>query len=553
MNQVTRLAISVGLLLLGAVLMALWQGVFSAGFSYSDEGPHFLNAFFFVDYAKHHLGENPMAVAMDFYLHYPKLAVGHWPPVGHGLISLPFLILPRTTGIAMAINTVMAILPALYIIHVLATRASFAWLLLACAAWAILPINQFAYRYLMIDQLLAFVILAATVAWVRYGETPTLRWALGFGALAGAALLIKGNGAVLALVPVLHSLFTRRVAALAGNRYTYVAAALPVLVAAPWYAYTYSIPAKGMTYHAGVDYALFALVTNGNTLVNNLGIPGVIFLLAGIADGWFERRRNPDLWLWVSASLAVLLAVLIFHAIVPIALDERYLSTALPPAVVLAILGARAVATRCGRWLPLPAAKALAGALLLASVVPGLVQLDRAGKKLDLRMREAAEAIAEQGGPAIWAIDGGTGSAPEGALAAELASIDESQSIYLMPGSKAFTDSDFLGEKYRAKYSNIGDVLALLRKVGVQGVVICRRDGNPDDSVNDILLTALRSPGSGYRLREDLPHFHRRGNTQVYLAESKIQPNVEVLKSINVPRISAKAAPGAESIDSGAR
>jgi len=61
---------------------------FSAGFSGADEPSHFLNGYFISSYLQHHFGTNPMAFATDFYIHYPKISIGQWPPAYYGLLSL---------------------------------------------------------------------------------------------------------------------------------------------------------------------------------------------------------------------------------------------------------------------------------------------------------------------------------------------------------------------------------------------------------------------------------------------------------------------------------
>jgi hypothetical protein len=72
------------------------------------------------------------------------------------------------------------------------------------------------------------------------------------------------------------------------------------------------------------------------------------------------------------AALALVFATIIFHSLVPVDLDPRYMSSAIPPLVILAVLGVWCAARMLGissrHWLVLPIAAALLcipGALFL--------------------------------------------------------------------------------------------------------------------------------------------------------------------------------------------
>lgn len=98
---------------LGIGILAIWLArSCQSGFSGADEPSHFLNGYFIADYLSHHLGGNPMAAATEFYVHYPKISISHWPPAYYGLLGLLFMVLPPTMPVAFAINALVAALPA---------------------------------------------------------------------------------------------------------------------------------------------------------------------------------------------------------------------------------------------------------------------------------------------------------------------------------------------------------------------------------------------------------------------------------------------------------
>src|SRR5687768_1549891 len=48
---------------------------------YPDEPAHYVTGLLIRDYIAQGLPQPPMAFAKNYYLHYPKVALGHWPPL----------------------------------------------------------------------------------------------------------------------------------------------------------------------------------------------------------------------------------------------------------------------------------------------------------------------------------------------------------------------------------------------------------------------------------------------------------------------------------------
>src|SRR5262249_3531473 len=59
-----------------------WSGAYSSDFAANpDEPGHAVSSLAVYDYFRAGLHQNPIAFAETYYLHYPKLAIGHWPPI----------------------------------------------------------------------------------------------------------------------------------------------------------------------------------------------------------------------------------------------------------------------------------------------------------------------------------------------------------------------------------------------------------------------------------------------------------------------------------------
>jgi hypothetical protein len=84
------------IVLIGAALLGLqWRGgAWSAEFAgYPDESGQFVSGRMIWEYALNLPREDPIQWAEQYYLHYPKVGIGHWPPGYHlaeALWSLPF-------------------------------------------------------------------------------------------------------------------------------------------------------------------------------------------------------------------------------------------------------------------------------------------------------------------------------------------------------------------------------------------------------------------------------------------------------------------------------
>src|SRR5262249_5919279 len=103
------------LAILGATMFG--KGVFSGSWEGDDEPSHFLNAYLVWSYVSKALGANPLVYARDFYLHYPKISIGHWPPLYYALLSPFFFVLPPEPPPFLVINVIVAALPALLVIY----------------------------------------------------------------------------------------------------------------------------------------------------------------------------------------------------------------------------------------------------------------------------------------------------------------------------------------------------------------------------------------------------------------------------------------------------
>ena len=507
-----------GLALIVGLLALLVSGAWTAGFSGADEPAHFLNSWFVASYVRDALGANPLAFATEFYLHYPKISIGHWPPAYYGLLAPLWWIVPPTPGAAFAANLFVSALPALgiaFLLHRLEGRVA---ALVGAVLWAATPVALEGQAFFMLDQALAACAVAAAIAWTAFAERQTWVRILLFTGLAALGILVKGNGWVIPLAAGFHLALTGRWDLLRSGKLWAGAAAGAALVG-PWYAATAGIAGDGFNYAPGPAYALEALLFNLRALLDNVGLLGLLLAAAGSAMRW----KAPA----VSASVALVLATLALQSLVPVDLDARYMAPALPPLVVMIVAGALSLA----RAVPAGRAATAVAASLALLLLPGAVHLASREAKADLRMEEAA---AFASGREAWAIDGGSGA--EGAFIAAMAVRDPGLERYSVRASKLLAESDFMGSRYTLKFETPQQVAAELRRLGIGGIVLAKRPGTEEFGHTPLLEAALADSASGYRLAAELQHRGRPGVTRIYRAAEPRTADAAAIRALGLPK-----------------
>ena len=192
------LAVVLSIILIGVLLSA--GGAARAEFSGApDEPAYFVTSLMLRDYIGLWPHPAPVDWAIQYYIHYPKVAIGHWPP-GHFLLqSLWWIPFPPSRESAIWFNAATA-LAAVAWFYAWARRIGPAWWLPAgCALLLLAPLTQQAMGQTMAD--LTTLLTGIAVLWTltRLLEDASSRRLLALGAALAAAILIKPSA--VALVP----------------------------------------------------------------------------------------------------------------------------------------------------------------------------------------------------------------------------------------------------------------------------------------------------------------------------------------------------------------
>lgn len=300
------------------------------------------------DYLKTGIGKPPLPFAENYYVHYPKVAIGVWPPVFHTTAALWMIVFSRThTALLLFVACQCALCATA--IALLARR-----LIPPLAATAVggmmilLPAFQDACGMMMVDIFLTLMQLWALFRMIEFFRSGSMKAAVLWGMVTALAMLTKGNANSLAICGVIMLLLTRRFSLLKCLP-IYVATSIVIIFGLPWQFLSLRMFGNAVpmaTFSFARSWAIFFGYTA--ILAERLSVPILVIAAAGLLTVlvplFFERRlTQPSVDAVAAASL--LLAILVFHCISPTPPDDRYMIPALPLLLLFAALGIRWLST----------------------------------------------------------------------------------------------------------------------------------------------------------------------------------------------------------------
>jgi hypothetical protein len=459
--------VAAAVLLLALSIATQWHmGAYTVELGY-DEASHYASGVMIHDYLLHGLGTSPVRFLTIWHSHYPLVGIGHWGPLYYGAEAVWMLLAGASRAAALALSAVVAALTGTVICAVTARRAGRVLGVLAGLAFVISPIVQAGSGAVMLDLPIALLCLSAALAyaaWLRDGGWGS---AFAFALLAAAALLVKGNGGCLALLPPFVVLIGRRWDLLRRSWFWLPAPVVGVL-AGPWYAVTYGQIAQGFRYSWGWAYIHDASLWNPVALMDAAGpallVAGVIgFVMA------CTRPRHDDAT--VICMAALLAAVCVFQTTVPSGIQDRYLAPALPPLLILAA------------WvvIRLPVRPLWRGAVMAALVLALLPGAAEVAQKQRFGMLEAAARVWANRLPANPAVLVVSDGAAEGAAVAALAERDPARpSLFAVRGSRLLGGGGYNRADYLSRYATPQEVMAAIDDYAIPLVILRTRDGGDE-------------------------------------------------------------------------
>ncbi|MGA8029466.1 MAG: glycosyltransferase family 39 protein [Bryobacteraceae bacterium] len=475
-------------LLLFAIVVALQlaSGAYHAEFSgYPDEPAHYVTSLMVHDYITALKPVAPMKFALNFYYHYPKVAFGHWPPFFY-LVQALWMSLFSVSRASVRLE--VAFTTALLGFAVWReARNWFGWKagVLAAILTVCLPVVQIYTDEEMAETLLVFLCFLSAIYFARYLDSEQWRDCCWFGVFFALAVLTKGNGWLLALMPPVALVLTRKLRVLSRPSF-WLAVLLIAAACIPWQWTTMQLADRGWEggSRPNLLYTMSALKQFVPVIIAMLG--PILSVLIGI--GIVVRVLAPMFRKPVPSApavmLALILAVWIFHSLVPAGVEDRKMMIALPALVLFLFAGGFWIANRLplARWRN--GLVALAGALVFSLQAFAIPHVRHYGFIEAARFITSDKALH----PATILVSSESGG--EGLLISEVAMHERRPGSVVVRGTKALAEVDWNGSNYHSKFSSADQIVEFLKSRHVDFVVLDTFAPEAHFLHNDLLRTA---------------------------------------------------------------
>jgi hypothetical protein len=458
-----------------------------------DEAAHAVTALMVRDYLADGWSQHPLAFAERYYADFPKVALGHYPPVFY-LIAGAWLLPYASISSLFLLQGVLAALICSMVYRFVAKGQENAGGLVAAMMTALLPTGLKQMQLVMSDLLLTLLGLAAALLWRDYLNRPKASRALGFGFITAVAILTKGSALGLCAIPPLATLACGRFNLV--KRLSWWLCGVPVaLLAAPWMLYSSKITVEGMLYVPLLQFVPDAAAFYLDALPNTLGWPLAAMGLAGAA--WLMLRPsqcpNPS---QAAALGALACGTLLIVLLVPAGMTTRYLLPCLP----VLVAGAVMILQRIKKYIP---HGHLFGGLVVAGCMfymPGCPAKEVKGFSAAVQLSgvPSLDAPASQN----WLV--ASDPRGEGAIIAAAAFATQRRSPSLLRvyrGSKELAASDWMGRGYKVAFENAESLLDHLNKQDITRVFVdLSVPENARKEHEKLLETAMRSQSELWHL-----------------------------------------------------
>lgn len=496
-QRVFRPYVQSGLVLLAlysAILLCLWAtGAFRAEFAdYPDEAGHYVTGLLFHDYIAGFHYSSPIKFAENFYIHYPKVAIGHWPPVFYLMQAFWTLIFSVSHGSLMFFMALLTALLAFAIYKILFTEIGRPLSLAAALIFIALPLVQRQTGTLMADVPVALFMLLAVISFGRFVDSERPRDAILFSVWASVALLTKGNALALALVPVFAIAVTRKWQLFLRPALWY-SAAIVLIVCTPWYWLTLHMLSNGLGARSGAFYFVPPLADFWRDIPRALGWPLAILALFGFAVKGTELLRSRAVrGIWPALGGLFFGCMLVF-SFVPTGSGERYVL----PALVALMAFLASGAARLALLLPAPRLRpvVITAALLLCFATAGFVFPAHSRGYAAVAQTILSSPKAHDSVILI-----SSNSVGEGSFISEMAMRDHRPSHIILRGSKVLARMQWNGIDPKLVFHSPAEIFAYLDSIPVNLVIL-------DDSqtpYNGLLQQAMNS-ASHWKLSASYP------------------------------------------------
>ena len=484
-----------------AVSAQIWSGAYRAELSsYPDEPAHAVTGLAFEQYIAHGLSQNPVGFLLDYYQHYPKVAVGHWPPLLYAAEAAAMLVFSPSKDSLLGLQALLAGILAWLVFREL-------WPLVGVLPASLGSITLLLNRQIqvhtsmtMAELLLTITMFLGCLAFARFAEERRSRDAMWFALWTTAAVWTKGTGWAMILVAA------GVVAAIGAwtlpfDRALRLAALIGAVFCVPWQIVTIKsvvngwdnpLPTLVFTSKAALQYCKIFLTMPG-AAVAVAALVGAACVLLG---GWSAGRGRP----YWAAMASLVAGACLFNVLVPTSVEPRKVIMIVPPMFVLAAAGAG----RLSAWISPQRQHRGAGMIFACLALPTLaLSLPVEGTRPlgFIPVTAALDHILPLGSAALLVSDVNG----EGSVISEFALRHPTPAVYLVRGTKLLASEDWDGRHYRNRVSSGEECERLLASVPISFLVVDRRKIAQRQEFFDFVEAMLRSYSTEWTLVRDFP------------------------------------------------
>jgi hypothetical protein len=331
------------LLFAGAVLCVyayLAWTLRSSELTESDEPAHFTTSVMVFEYLRTALGANPMGFAQSFYIRFPKVMFGHWPPGFYVVQAAAFFLTGPTQAAAKAVCGAIAFTIAGVLIWRVRLWNGWASAILAGSVFLAIRDIQLAAWQIMSDVLTGLFMVLAILAFSDFLDSLDGKSAGRFLMWSVLAILTKGSAWSLGIFALLAPLLTGRWACFR-SRWYWIPGAVTFALGAPFYWLTRS---AGIGYSQDVVTILARTRPTLNALTSAVSFFTPLLLgitIVGFGAALYRRWMCGEETREVRDSLCAasgILAQFLFLLLLPLTLQDRYF---IPSGALAAILFAQ--------------------------------------------------------------------------------------------------------------------------------------------------------------------------------------------------------------------
>ncbi len=486
----------------------------------SDPPAHFTSGVMVYDYLRTALGADPIRFAEGFYVRYPKVAIGHWPPGYYAVQTVWYFLFGVSVWSAQWLSAATAAGLAWLLFHRLYASSGNNAALAAALVFLAMPLVQRTAWQVMSDLLTGLFIFLAVLSFSDLLDTPR-RWRAGIGFLVWSVLAILTKGTAWALGPfvALAPLLARRTACYRAPWFW--GSGLVMAIAGSLF--FLAMQRKGMGYPIDVGNLLRRLSPGNLSWLERLSplqpmlalAPPVVLGMAtlGLLDALKARWQAGDHSQGTTDALVAAAWILsqgVFLLLLPLTGEVRALLPSLAP---LALLAVRAMSRATAGATPNEGATLFVLLAAWAIASAGQVPMNRVEG-----YAAAARAIPYPAEGVLILVS--SDPAGEGAFIVERLVNDRNRAGIVLRAGPLLAESNWMGTHYRPLFQSAEAVRDYLKGLPVRYVVIDHSaEPTPDQR---LLADAIEGDPANFILVGRFPVADSRGGRrgEIHLYEN---------------------------------